>query len=78
MMLSEENNIRNQNHNVQKFKELEIQIIAKKIMFDFDLNVIERLFFIHSFKISPRCDPNSVQAELGNRIFPFYSFNVYI
>ena len=48
-MLSEENNIRNKNHNVQKFKELEIQIIAKKIMFDFDLNVIERLFFYSFF-----------------------------
>ena len=29
-MLSEENNIRNKSPNVQKFKELEIQIIAKK------------------------------------------------
>ena len=44
-MLSEENNIRNKSPNVQKFKKLEIQIRAKKIMFDFDLNVIERLFF---------------------------------
>ena len=48
-MLSEENNIRNKNHNVQNFKELEIQIIAKKIMFDFDLNGIKRLFFYSFF-----------------------------
>ena len=72
-MLSEENNIRNKSPNVQKLKELEIQIIAKKIMFDFDLNVIERLFFFILLK-----SPHDVTQILSRRnwVIEYFHFTV--